>query len=43
MTSSANRQYVFEKNQDYWDADSINFDRIGDECYRDRRYSAGNV
>ena len=28
LTSSANRQYVFEKNQDYWDADSINFDRI---------------
>lgn len=28
MVSSANRLYVFEKNQNYWNADAIHFDRI---------------
>ena len=28
MVSSANRQYIFEKNENYWNADAINFDRI---------------
>lgn len=28
MTSSANRQYIMEKNPDYWNADAVNFDRI---------------
>ena len=28
MVSSANRQYIFEKNENYWNADAINFDRV---------------
>lgn len=28
MISSADQQYIFEKNENYWDAEHINFDRI---------------
>ncbi len=28
LTSSANQVYVFEKNENFWDADNIGFDRV---------------
>lgn len=28
LTSSENQQYILEKNENYWDADSINLDRV---------------